>query len=496
MNAFEPLILREPQAGFSDDLSPSGHAPFLGFRSSEVVASIQSPSNEFHHPHIRASKERLRLKLYLALLCIDLAAILLGFSAANFLRFGGLNSGPGLSLGLGCLPVFVALAFSGSCYTIEVLVSPVLGIRRAWKALALTVIGLLIALYSVKTAGGVSRIVFVLGLVAAGSGMGLARFAVGHYQGRKHLWNFKNEVLLIDGVNVCPAKGQIALFADLLGISPMSNDPQQFTRLGRLLANCDSLMLATLPERRAAWTSTLKCCGIAVEVLAPELDGLGALRLRVSEKGSALLVSVGPLALRQRIQKRSLDLAISIFALIMLAPVMLAIGAAIKLTSRGPVFFRQTRVGEANRVFDVMKFRSMRFEATDEQGAKSASRDDDRVTSIGRILRSSSLDELPQLFNVVAGSMSLVGPRPHALGSKAGARLFWDADSRYWQRGAVRPGITGLAQVRGFRGATPREEDLVNRLQSDLDYLVDWSIWRDLRILVRTASVMTHRNAY
>jgi lipopolysaccharide/colanic/teichoic acid biosynthesis glycosyltransferase len=194
--------------------------------------------------------------------------------------------------------------------------------------------------------------------------------------------------------------------------------------------------------------------------------------------------------------KRGLDLLIAIPGVVMAAPLMLVIALAVKLTSEGPVFFHQPRVGQANRIFDVIKFRTMRVGGTDHAGARSASRTDDRITRVGGFLRKTSLDELPQLLNVIFGTMSIVGPRPHALGSTAGARLFWDADARYWQRGVVRPGITGLAQVRGFRGATHLEEDLVNRVQADLDYLLGWSIWRDLRIIFQTAKVLVHPNAY
>ena len=118
------------------------------------------------------------------------------------------------------------------------------------------------------------------------------------------------------------------------------------------------------------------------------------------------------------------------------------------------------------------------------------------MTRVGRFIRATSLDELPQLFNVLAGDMSLVGPRPHALGSLAGLELFWDVDQRYWHRHALKPGITGLAQVRGFRGATLQRDDLVNRLQADLEYFEGWSIWRDIGIMLATFRVVVHRNAY
>jgi lipopolysaccharide/colanic/teichoic acid biosynthesis glycosyltransferase len=127
---------------------------------------------------------------------------------------------------------------------------------------------------------------------------------------------------------------------------------------------------------------------------------------------------------------------------------------------------------------------------------RSTSREDPRVTPFGRFIRATSIDELPQLFNVVTGSMSIVGPRPHALGSTAENDLFWAIDTRYFHRHAVKPGITGLAQVRGFRGATERRDDLTNRLHSDLEYLAGWTVWRDLRIIAQTFAVLAHRNAF
>ncbi len=211
---------------------------------------------------------------------------------------------------------------------------------------------------------------------------------------------------------------------------------------------------------------------------------------------STLVVASGPLGLRDRILKRCLDLGVVVPALLLLLPIMLMIALAIKLDSRGPIFFRQERVGRSNRIFNVLKFRSMRVEQLDHGGARSASRDDDRITRVGGFLRKTSLDELPQLINVLLGDMSVAGPRPHALASTAEDALFWNIDPRYWERGAVKPGMTGLAQVRGFRGATVTRADLTNRVQSDLDYLTGWTIWRDIGIILRTVKVLVHRNAY
>ncbi|MCJ8157691.1 sugar transferase [Sphingomonas sp. LaA6.9] len=177
-------------------------------------------------------------------------------------------------------------------------------------------------------------------------------------------------------------------------------------------------------------------------------------------------------------------------------PLLILVAIAIKLESPGAVLFVQQRLGHGNRLFRMYKFRSMSAERTDAIGATSASRDDDRVTRVGRFIRATSIDELPQLFNVLIGNMSLVGPRPHALGSTASSKLFWDIDRNYWLRHACMPGLTGLAQVRGFRGATHHARDLEIRLAADLEYVRDWSLWLDIAILFRTFGVVVHKNAF
>ena len=202
------------------------------------------------------------------------------------------------------------------------------------------------------------------------------------------------------------------------------------------------------------------------------------------------------MALSDRVKKRLFDLAVALPALVVLAPMLLIVAIGIKLDSPGPVFFRQPRVGRNNVMFRIYKFRSMRQESCDVAGAKSTRRDDDRISRFGAFLRKTSIDELPQLLNVIKGDMSIVGPRPHALGSTADEKLFWEISHRYWERHALKPGITGLAQVRGFRGATEKTDDLTNRLQADLEYLQDWRLWRDIGILFATLQVLVHPNAY
>jgi lipopolysaccharide/colanic/teichoic acid biosynthesis glycosyltransferase len=222
----------------------------------------------------------------------------------------------------------------------------------------------------------------------------------------------------------------------------------------------------------------------------------GAIAIGQCGEEDTLILSHGPLSLANRIQKRTFDLAVTIPLIFLLAPLFAVVAVLIKLESSGPVFFRQVRVGQGNRQFRIFKFRSMRVEVSDENGSRSTERDDDRITVVGAFIRRTSIDELPQLFNVVRGDMSLVGPRPHALGSLAGSSLFWEVTDRYWLRHALKPGMTGLAQIRGFRGSTDRPEDLTQRLRCDLEYLSSWSIWNDIFICLKTAGVLVHKNAY
>jgi lipopolysaccharide/colanic/teichoic acid biosynthesis glycosyltransferase len=220
--------------------------------------------------------------------------------------------------------------------------------------------------------------------------------------------------------------------------------------------------------------------------------------LGIGRQGSVptIVVARGPLNSFDRFIKRGFDLVLALIALVFLLPVLTMIALSIKFDSAGPVFFKQTRIGQGNQMFRMLKFRSMRVLESDHAGSRSASREDDRVTRVGKIIRRTSMDELPQLINVLKGEMSIVGPRPHALGSRAADKLFWEVDTRYWQRHAAKPGVTGLAQIRGHRGATVYESDLRNRLQADLEYLDTWSIWRDLLIIALTFRVLLHRNAF
>lgn len=196
--------------------------------------------------------------------------------------------------------------------------------------------------------------------------------------------------------------------------------------------------------------------------------------------------------------KAAFDRVVGALLLILAAPLMLAVAIAIKLDSRGPVFFRQKRYGFNNQLIEVFKFRSMRVDQLDASASKLVTRDDPRVTRVGRFIRRTSLDELPQLLNVVfAGNLSLVGPRPHAAHAKAEDRLYDDVVDGYFARHKVKPGITGWAQVNGWRGETDTAEKIQKRVEHDLHYIENWSILFDLYILALTpVSVLRGENAY
>jgi lipopolysaccharide/colanic/teichoic acid biosynthesis glycosyltransferase len=176
---------------------------------------------------------------------------------------------------------------------------------------------------------------------------------------------------------------------------------------------------------------------------------------------------------------------------------MALIAIAIRLESAGPIFFRQRRYGFNNELIEVLKFRSMYVAQQDATASRLVTRDDPRVTRVGRIIRRASLDELPQLINVVRGQMSLVGPRPHATGAKADRDLYENVVQGYFARHRMKPGVTGWAQINGWRGETDTHEKLVKRVEYDLHYIENWSVFLDLYIIAMTPiSLLTGRNAY
>jgi exopolysaccharide biosynthesis polyprenyl glycosylphosphotransferase len=195
--------------------------------------------------------------------------------------------------------------------------------------------------------------------------------------------------------------------------------------------------------------------------------------------------------------KRGEDMLIAGLAILILSPVLLLTALLVRLSSPGPIFFVQPRIGFNNELIKVLKFRTMYADQSDEKAEQTTTANDPRVTPIGRTLRKFSLDELPQLFNVLHGDMSLVGPRPHATHMKVGDRYYQDAVRGYAGRHRVRPGITGLAQVNGVRGEIRTVERAKRRVELDTRYIETWSLWLDLKILASTfRAVIWDHDAY
>jgi exopolysaccharide biosynthesis polyprenyl glycosylphosphotransferase len=438
----------------------------------------------------------LRIRIYLLLVALDGVATAAAFTGADLLRFGGFH-GFGATSFLVLFPIYLAVGLNGgAAWSIAALASPRTSAVAATRALLIAVAVTTLVFFTLKIGEDFSRLVFGVGSAASLLLMAMSRLIVGNVIGRRCSWTFRREVRLVDGVRDDAEPTEFVIDATSAGLRPILTDPLMHDRLARALDGCERVVVACPPERRTAWSRMLAGSNADVEIVAPELEAIGALGLRCDGKQTSLLVGVGPLSIRDRAIKRLFDIAASSALLLLLSPVLAAAAIAVRMDTPGPVIFTQERIGRGNRLFRVLKFRSMRVDAEDRRGSRSTSRNDDRITRVGQFLRKTSLDELPQLINVLKGDMSIVGPRPHPIGCRAEDQLFWAIEDRYFDRHAIKPGITGLAQVRGFRGATWKRSDVTGRVEADLEYLAGWHLGRDIAILLRTLGVVVHPNAF
>jgi exopolysaccharide biosynthesis polyprenyl glycosylphosphotransferase len=259
----------------------------------------------------------------------------------------------------------------------------------------------------------------------------------------------------------------------------------------RILPYADRIVV-TVPPKASARIAQL------LERLAPIPNPISLLLDETDDETTAdavgriadfdLMQFTGP---RQRsgylMAKRAMDLTLSVLALVALAPLMAAVALAIRLDSPGPIFFRQRRHGYMNEEIVVWKFHSMRVESTDHKAARQVTAGDDRITRVGRFIRKTSLDELPQIFNIITGEMSIVGPRPHAIGMLSGGAEASKLVETYAHRHRIKPGLTGWAAVNGSRGPVDTADDVRRRVQLDLEYVERQSFWLDISIILRTA---------
>ena len=438
----------------------------------------------------------LRTRAFAYLLALDIMCLVAGFAITAYLRGVFLGVTDWVIVVVALVPIYFLSAVSLHAYKIE-------GIRharhaaiRGGQALLLSIGMILLIAFCLRASESFSRTVITVGTITTFGMIFAARYLFVQNMAKVIGGNPFSVMLLHDG-HVAVPKGDFSIVLTAEGsFDPERHDPIMYDRLARTVAGVDRVIVACAPERRAAWAHALKGINVQGEIFVPELASLAPLGASMIDDMPTVIVAAGPLGLFERVVKRAFDIVVAGSALVLLSPIIAMIALLIKLDSPGPALFRQVRIGCKNEMFWILKFRSMRTDDSDGAGHRSTSRDDDRITRVGRFIRKASLDELPQLFNVLKGDMSIVGPRPHALGSRAAEKLFWEVDGRYWHRHAVKPGLTGLAQIRGYRGATVREDDLKNRLQADLEYLENWSIWRDIKIIFLTIRVILHPNAY
>jgi putative colanic acid biosynthesis UDP-glucose lipid carrier transferase len=227
----------------------------------------------------------------------------------------------------------------------------------------------------------------------------------------------------------------------------------------------------------------------------PDIFALHLMNHSVKEISGIPVVTLSetPLIGMRLLQKAIEDRVLSILILIVISPLLLLVALAVKLDSPGPIFFRQNRAGWSGKSFKIWKFRSMYVHKEEAGKLKQAEKNDSRITRVGAFIRKTSLDELPQIFNVLLGDMSLVGPRPHAMQhDKEYSQRIFD----YFARHHIKPGITGLAQVRGLRGETKEIDQMIQRIESDIEYINNWSVWLDIKILLLTTFKLSGKSAY
>lgn len=445
---------------------------------------------------VTSSLEKRRVVVHLAIFTCDLIMIACAYQLAAFVYLGVLPSDYAATQSTLFIPIFAILAMYNNVYSIRSLTSLSFALSRVVASAFLAFALLVFATFYMAQTGDLSRAVMTLGVAFAVFAIAAFRWALHRSLLNRWVPDIDSVLIVRDGGPALKLPKATVLNVGDYGLDVSLDDPTSLDRFGVFVENADRVIVSCPVEKRNNWAFILRAAGVEGEVVSTALHELRPIALKRHANFISLQVSSRPLGFRARVIKRMMDLVISGIALILLSPIFGLIALAIKLDDPGPVFFIQRRMGRGNRFFDMIKFRSMAYAQTDHVGARSASRDDKRITRVGNFLRKTSLDEISQLLNVIRGDMSLVGPRPHALGSLAGEKLFWEVERNYWHRHSLKPGLTGLAQIRGLRGATDEEHHLTRRLDADLEYIARWSPWRDLWIMLMTARVLVHDRAF
>ncbi|WP_018389229.1 exopolysaccharide biosynthesis polyprenyl glycosylphosphotransferase [Ancylobacter sp. FA202] len=462
-------------------------------------AATGSASEERSPDSLMRYRDAIRVCLTAGLAAVDLLAIAGGCLAGAALRHGSPFDG-NVGIFFFLAPTYLLAAIALRAYSIGAATSPSRAISATFTALLIAAGLFLTALFALKVGSLLSRLEIGYSFVTAFALIGLGRIGA-ILLTQKLLAPIVAPRLVVftdDTERGALPNDALTTYVDVRAarLVPHVHDPDFFAAVSDVIGYADRVVLAFADaQERLKWTEAMRLSGFEAEIVF-DLGGFEPLALSRWSERTTLIISRGPLTLAERLTKRLFDLVVTLPLIVAVAPTIALVALLVKLDSPGPAFFVQERVGRNNRSYRCFKLRTMRSEASDATGRVSTSRNDRRVTRVGRFLRRTSLDELPQLLNVLIGNMSLVGPRPHALGSRAEGALFWELVPDYWSRHSVKPGLTGLAQIRGLRGATHSRRDIEARVASDLEYINNWSLWMDVKVLLLTVRVIIHRNAH
>lgn len=442
----------------------------------------------------------LRLGLMGGAAAADMAAIVVACLLGSTLRYGDPLAGNWEQSFFLFAPTYLLAALALRAYRVPTLASLSRSILAVYTALLIATGTSLSAAFALKVGSVLSRLETGYTLVLAFVFLTLVRLGGIYLIRRVFLLVVEPRlIVLTDGSDTeLPAGNRLTKLLDVrkAGFVPALQDPRFFDHLSRAVSYVDRVVLAFSDmNERLKWAEAMRLSGLDAEIIV-DVKGFKPLALSHWADRTTLVISRGPLNIGERLIKRAFDLAVAIPLLLVAAPVIAVAAVMVKLDTFGPAFFVQERVGRNNQTYRCFKLRTMHLDGSDATGNISTSRGDRRVTRVGRVLRRTSIDELPQLINVLIGNMSLVGPRPHALGSRAEGALFWELVPDYWTRHSVKPGMTGLAQIRGLRGATHSRVDIEWRVAADLEYINNWSLWQDVKILILTLRVAIHPNAH
>lgn len=439
----------------------------------------------------------------------SLAVLLLSFLLAHVMRFGWvpLSTDYLVALLLGLLLSSIVLPATGALRD-QFRMEPARKLRRLVAGWAVVVVGLVSIAAAAKVTSTYSRIWFGYWVLFGTAGLVFMQVAGFLWQKRSRKMFGASRRIVLVGAGDAARMVEERLAADKFGEldlvarfgEPWSENPvQAVDALAEYVEReqvSEVWIAVTLENSRLleAALESLKNSVVDVYVV-PDLHQYRLLNQQVSEWQGLPVISLSgtPMAGTELALKNVLDRVVAGALIVVLSPLMLVLYLLVSVSSRGPALFHQTRQGLGGETIDVLKFRSMKMHEERPGEVSQATRDDSRVTWIGSLLRRTSLDELPQLFNVLKGEMSLVGPRPHALEHN---RFFRDRVPRYMLRHKVKPGMTGWAQVNGLRGLTDTDEKMSLRIEHDLWYIQNWSLWLDLQILLRTPLAMIGRNAF